>query len=176
MTNLRYEKVNKINIDIAYNVQQKIWPNDPDYDNFLDKIKNPSDNNMSWLVYSENDLIGITGIYTEDIDKDSIWLDWFAILPEYRRSGFGEQVLLDTIKYCKNLNRCSYFRLDTTYYKNRPALFLYDKVMDLKENYTAEDTNNKNNNYLIYTYCLKGKIKPWNNHYLGLNEYYDNCK
>ena len=50
--------------------------------------------------------------------------------------------------------------------------------MDLCEYYTAEDTDNKNYEYLIYTYLFQGKVKPWNNRYLGLNEYYDvykNC-
>lgn len=173
--NLNYKKIDKNNIELAYKVQKSIWPDDPDYDNFLDKINNPSDDNISWLVYDNKNLIGITGVYTEDIDKESIWLDWFAILPQYRKKGYGEKVLLDTINYCKKLNRYLYFRLDTTYYENRPALFLYDKIMDLREEYTKEDTEERKYNYLIYTYALNGKIKPWNNRYLGLNEYYSKC-
>ena len=172
---LNYKKINKDNIDIAYNIQKNIWPEDPDYNDFLDKIKNPSDDNISWLVYNNGKIIGITGVYVEDIDNESIWLDWFAILPEYRRKGYGRKVLLDTIDYCKKLNRFLYFRIDTTYYKNRPVLFLYDKVMDLCEKYTIEDSADKKHGYLIYTYGLKGKVKPWNNRYLGLSKYYDEC-
>lgn len=172
---LTYKKIDKKNIDTAYNIQKKIWPDDPDYNSFLDKIENPGDDNVSFLVYDKENIIGITGVYVEDEDNESIWLDWFTILPEYRKKGYGKRVLLDTIDYCKKLNKYLYFRLDTTYYKNRPALFLYDKVMHLREDYTAEDTKEKKNNYLIYTYALKEKIKPWNNRYLGLKEYYDKC-
>ena len=172
---LHYEKIDKDIIDIAYKIQKNIWPEDPDYNCFLDKIENPRDDNISWLVYDNENIIGITGVYIEDEDKESIWLDWFAVLPQYRKKGYGEKILLDTIDYCKKLNKYFYFRIDTTYYENRPALFLYDKVMDLREEYTAEDTNEKKYNYLIYTYGLRGKIKPWNNRYLGLSEYYDRC-
>lgn len=172
---LSYKKVNKDNIEMAYTIQKSIWPEDPDYNGFLNKVNNPSDDNINWLVYDNNEIIGITGVYVEDEDNESIWLGWFAILPQYRKKGYGEKVLLDTIDYCKKLNRYLYFRIDTTYYENRPALFLYDKIMDLCEKYTAEDTDEKKYNYLIYTYGLKGEVKPWNNRYLGLNEYYDKC-
>lgn len=173
--NINYKKITKNNIDIAYSIQKSIWPESPDYDIFLDKINNPSDNFISWLVYHNSDIIGITGVYVEDLDNESIWLDWFAILPQYRKKGYGRKVLLDTINYCKKLKKYSYFRIDTTYYENRPALFLYDEIMELCENYTVENTDDQNYKYLIYTYALHGKIKPWNNRYLGLNEYYKNC-
>lgn len=167
---MRYEEINFDNIELAFNIQKHIWPKDPDYESFYDKVINKSDDNISWLVYIDDNIIGITGIYTEEIDKDSIWLEWFTILPKYRRKGYGEKVLLDTINYCKNLNRYKYFRLHTTYYKDRPALFLYDKIMDFKEKYTVEDTIDVENNYLIYTYILTGKKKFWANRYLGINE------
>lgn len=173
--NIYYRKITKNNIDIAYSIQKRIWPESPDYDIFLNKINNPSDDFISWLVYHNNDIIGITGVYVEDLDNETIWLDWFAILPQYRKKGYGRKVLLDTIDYCKKLKKYSYFRIDTTYYENRPALFLYDEIMDLCENYTAENTDDQNYKYLIYTYSLHGKIKPWNNRYLGLNKYYKNC-
>lgn len=48
--------------------------------------------------------------------------------------------------------------------------------MNLKEEYTKEDTPDLKNQFLIYTYVLKGKAEPWNNRYLGLRKYYDNCK
>lgn len=173
--NISYKKVDKNNVNIACTIQKQIWPDDPDYKSFVNKISNPSDDNISWIIYDNKEVVGITGVYVEDVDNESIWLDWFAILPQYRKRGYGEKALLDTIDYCKQLNKYLYFRVDTTYYENRPAVFLYDKVMDLCEKYTAEDTDEKKYNYLIYTYGLHNKIKPWNNRYLGLNEYYDKC-
>ena len=60
---------------------------------------------------------------------------------------------------CKNLKKYEYFRLDTTYYENRPALYLYDAVMDLREDYTTEDTDTIKNNFIIYTYGLNKKAE-----------------
>ena len=53
---------------------------------------------------------------------------------------------------------------------------MYDDVMDLREDYTVEDTDTVKNNFIIYTYGLNKKAEYWNNKYLGLREYYDNCK
>ncbi len=47
--------------------------------------------------------------------------------------------------------------------------------MQLKEDYTIEDTENYKNNFIIYSYSLNGKLEPWNNKYLGLKDYYDKC-
>ena len=174
--NLKYEILNLKNLDIAFKIQKETWPDDPDYNGLYEKATNTKDDNCFFLVYDKNTLIGITGIEIYDKYSDTVWLDWFTILPEYRRKGYGEKVLLDTINYCKKLNRFSFFRLDTTYYKNRPALFLYDKIMHLREDYTIEDTKDCKNNFLIYTYCLNGELKPWNNKFLGLRSFYDKLK
>lgn len=77
----------------------------------------------------------------------------------HRKKGYGKKGLLDTIQYCKELNRYNSFRVDTTYYENRPALILYDKVMQLKEDYTIEDAKDYKNNFIIYSYSLNGKLE-----------------
>ncbi len=174
---LRYVKVVKENIDIAFEIQSVIWENEPDYNGFSEKIANAREDNISFIVFLDGIPIGITGVYVEDVDNDSIWLDWFGVLANYRKRGFGRKILFDTIEYCKKLKCFDYLRLDTTYWKDRPALNLYDDVMDLKERYTAEDTKEVSYNYLIYTYSLHGKkVKPWNNKYLGLVSHYEKCK
>lgn len=173
---LTYVQIDKNNIDLAYQIQKNTWPDDPDYEDLYDKAIHPLDDNCFFLVYHEDHLIGITGVDVYREYPDTIWLDWFTILPEYRRNGYGEKVLLDIIEYCKSLNRYKSFRVETTYYENRPALFLYDKVMQQKEEYTIEDTENSKTNTLIYTYSLNGKLELWNNKYLGLKKYYGDLK
>lgn len=174
---IKYVKIDVSNFKLAYQIQKSIWPEDPDYQDFYDKVIDDSSYDACFLVYLNDNLIGITGTYVEDFDSESIWLDWFGILPEYRGKGYGRLVLLDTIHYCQEFNRFLYFRLDTTYWENRLAIGLYDKVMDLREEYTREDTDDIKHEYLIYTYNLKrtNYTKPWNNRFIGLNEYYKNC-
>ena len=175
--NIEYVKLDSYNFEHAYQVQKLIWDDDPDYQCFYNKAMNPSIYDTCFLVYLGADLIGITGTYIEDFDTESIWLDWFGILPEYRGNGYGETILLDTIRYCQSFDKFAYFRLDTTYWEDRPAIGLYDKVMDLKEKYTREDTEEIDHHYLIYTYNLKrtNYTKPWNNRFIGLVDYYKCC-
>lgn len=173
---LKYVPVDLTNLELAFKIQKEQWPDDPDYNDLYDKATNTKDDNAEFLVYDGDRLIGITGVDVFREYKDTIWLDWFTILPEYRRNGYGKKVLLDTIYYCKSLNRFDTFRVETTYYENRPALFLYDKVMQLKEDYTYEDTEEEKTDTLIYSYSLNGKLELWNNKNLGLKDYYDKCK
>lgn len=174
---IKYVRMELPNFKLAYEIEKQIFPTDPDYQGFYHKAMDPQLYDTCYLVYLEDNLIGITGTYIEDFDPESIWLDWFGILPEYRRKGYGKTVLLDTIYYCQQFSNFEYLRLDTTYYENRPALFLYDKVMDLKEDYTIEDTETDKHQYLIYTYNLKrtGYTKPWNNRFIDLVEHYEHC-
>ena len=172
---LTYKKVTLENIEIAFDIQKMLWPNDQDYNNFKNKALYSKDDDVSFIVYLENNPVGITGVYTEDIDNESIWLDWYGVLPKYRNQGIGKQILLDTIEYCKKLMQYDYLRLDTTYYPGRPAIYLYDSIMTFKEKYTIEDVDKKHN-YMIYTYSLHGKKKYWNNRYLGLTKYYEDLK
>ena len=173
---ITYITLNLDNINLAYEIQKNTWQDDPDYNDLYDKATNTKEDNCFFLVFDKDNLIGITGVDVFKEYPDTIWLDWFTILPQYRKKRYGKKVLIDTIEYCKSLNKYDVFRVETTYYENRPALFLYDKVMQLKENYTAEDTEEQKTNTIIYSYSLNGKLNLWNNRYLGLREYYDSLK
>lgn len=172
---IKYFKVNKDNFEIAYDIQKQIWKDEPDYENFKNKSQSNDISNISWIILYNNEPIGISGVYTEDFDKETIWLDWYGVLPKYRNKGFGKKILLDTIDYCKKLNKYEYLRLDTTYWEERPAIYLYDSVMTFKEKYTVEDID-FSHNWWIYTYSLNGKQEFWNNRYIGLSEHYDKLK
>ena len=175
---LTYEKVDFNNLPVLLDIYHQVWPQKTPHPDYLEKPKYPEDNtNVSWIIHHGDDVIGIVGVYNFDSDEpgydqgESIWMDHFAILPEFRRRGFGRQVLLDVINYCRNLQHFKFYRLDTVYYDRRPALFLYDDVMELREEYTAEDSPSKKQHYLIYSYSLDGSpIKPWNNHFLALGD------
>lgn len=175
---LTYKKVDTTNLQLALEVQHQIWPGEEVDADYLSKPLYPDDmSNVSWLVYHQGELVGLTGVFTFDSDEPgydhgaSIWMDWFAILPEFRGQHFGRQVLLDTIAYCRRLGAYKYFRIDTTYFPGRPAVSLYDKIMPLRETYTAEDTPEKSQQYLIYTCSLDdSSLKPWNNQFLNLGD------
>lgn len=176
---LTYCIVTPDNLDLLLAAQHQIWPQHGVDEDYLAKPEEPEDqSNVSWLVYQGEQLVGLTGVFSFDPDEpgydngESIWLDWFAILPDYRGQHLGQQVLEDVIAYCRALGRFKYFRIDTTYTPGRPAVGLYDKIMPLRESYTAEDTPEHSEHYLIYTISLDDTVaKPWNNQYLKLGSH-----
>lgn len=173
-----FERITYDNLELACNIQNKIFPEENGRQNFIEQIeKDPYRKELDYyIVYLNKEPIGITGIYSYHEYPENAWLGWFGILEQYRRRGYGTKVLLDTINYCKQLKKYDVFRVEVTYYEKRPALYLYDKVMQLKEEYTLEDTSASKTNTLIYSYSLKGKLDLWNNRYLGLREYYSSMK
>lgn len=172
---LEYRHVDRQNLEAALQIQRETWPDDVDYDDFADKVEHTRDDNCFFLIYDTGKLIGLVGV---DVWRkqypDTIWLDWFTILPQYRRRGYGTKVLQDTIAYCKTLKRFRSFRVETTTYEYADAsLALYDKVIGFYEDYTAEDTAADQLRTRIYSLPLLGELEAWNNRPLGLREYYN---
>jgi len=174
-TKLKYTKVDPTNLPQALKIQHLVWPDNLVDDDYTAKVYDPDDpTNVSWLVHRHDQLVGITGVFTFEPDEpgydngESIWMDWFAVLPSFRGYGFGRHILLDTIAYATALQRFHFFRIDTSDYPGRISTCLYNRVMDLRENYTAE-TMPQGRPGLIYSRSLDhSPIKPWNNHFLNL--------
>lgn len=173
---LRYVRVDATNLNLALKLRTLAWPNRTIPEYYCEKAYHDDwQEDVCWLVYRGDDLIGLAGVYTIDEGEDgydeqeSIWMDSFMIVSEFRRQGFGRQVLSDVFEYCKGLARFKYFRLDTTFWEGRPAVALYDKMMDLREKYDIEKPEN-GEYYLVYSKALGDwTVKPWNNRFLGLN-------
>jgi len=173
---LKYIEIDNTNIMDATKIQMEIFPNESAYYHFKYAIDFKCDYIKYYLVYKDNNVIGITGLYSnEDIyETNSIWLGWFGILPKYRKLGFGKKVLLDTINKSIELSKkypIKYFRLYTDEKTNDISLNLYDKIMDIKEYYNNKNDINYNNSCLIYSKALNNdKIEKWNNRFLNLKE------
>ncbi len=176
---MRYVKVlNDEQISVALTLRTQFWDDEPSLVRYYQEtLPLGLDDNTLWLVYDGDILVGLIGVYTFDEDEPgyddgkTIWLDWFMVVEKFRRKGFGKQILLDVIDYCRRLERFKYMRLDTTFWEGRPALCLYDKMMDLREVYSAEKPEKKDGEYyLVYSKALGDwQIEPWDNRFLGLN-------
>lgn len=164
-------EVQKNNLEIAYQIQKKIFPDSPDALHMKMSVLENVPHFKFWIVYLDNSPIGISGIYTVNSDSESIWLNWFGILPCFRRQGFGKKMLLKTIEKCLELKCFRYFRLHTSQYYNPNALPLYNEVMDIKEIYNNESDENFNNTALVYSLSLDGTPVPlWDNRYMEIKE------
>jgi len=52
-----------------------------------------------WIaVEKRTNVIGITGLYNDSHDKDTVWLGWFGVHPAYRNRGVGSALLEFAIK------------------------------------------------------------------------------
>ena len=178
MRKLRYVKVDLKNLDIAFQIQAAEWPDEKDYEGFVEMAECGDDKNVNFIVYLLDEPIGITGVYTEDIDDNSMWLNWFCVVEKYRGYGFGKRILLDTINYCKRFDDVDFLRVDTEFNLNRISSNLYFDVMDFIEKYTAEDEGVCFSGNYICSKRLKDNINfvPWNNKNLHLKEYYKKDK
>jgi len=70
----------------------------------------------------------------DELDKNSIWLGWFGVLPEFRSKGIGRKSLLDMIEKSKEYGK-KFFRLYTNDNGDSKARPLYRSVMHMFEKY-----------------------------------------
>ena len=109
-----------------------------------------------WIVRDNitNDIIGLTGIYTEVSDtKDDCWLGWFCINDKYRGKGFGKRLLEYSIDLAQEINK-KYLHIYTyDIKKHKRAISMYEEY-GFKE-YNVENSKYKRDLYFKKT--LKDK-------------------
>ncbi len=176
MNNIIFEQITYDNLEIACQVQNEIFPLEDARENFLEQIrKDPYRKEMAYyIVYLDNDPIGVTGIYVYPEYPNTAWLGWFGILSKYRNKGYGGLVPDKTIELAKQKGYQE-FRLYTDE-DAKSAHKLYSSRGLVKELYDNPDDKD---NYIdadiyIYSRSLTNKeISPWNNKILGLKEQSD---
>lgn len=74
-----------------------------------------------------NEIIGLSGLYSKESDPEAVWLAWFFIDQLYRRKGFGEKLLMFTINEARKKDY-RFLRLYTSTDPNESvAQNLYEK-------------------------------------------------
>jgi len=83
-----------------------------------------------WVVIDKVNLklIALTGLYTEKEDNaESCWLGWFCVDDEYRKKGFGKELLNFSINQAKELSK-EYLHIYTyNSLEHRVAIDMYKK-------------------------------------------------
>ena len=168
---LRYEKINKNNVIEAAKIQYKIFPNSSAYSKYLNELKDNKELPISFLVYENNNPIGVVGLYDMHEYKDTIWLSWFGVLEEYRFKGYGTQIFNDIIQIAKEYNK-KFLRLFTYEVWNHDAQKFYNKHMQLGEYYTNKDDDQfdiKEGKCKIFGYSLCNEpVDYWNNKFIDI--------
>lgn len=170
---LKFERITYDNLYLACKIQNEIFPEEDVRLNFIEQIeRNPYRKEMCYyIVFLENNPIGITGIYSYHEYSFDAWLGWFGILEKYRCNGYGGIVLDKTIEIAKERSY-KYFRLYTDEYAV-DAHKLYESRNMIKEKYDNEDDKDEFLDWEIYIYSLSltdEPVKLWNSKNIGLKE------
>jgi len=103
---LVFEELNENNIKIAAKVQYEIFPDSSAYFVYKSKVTGERENfYVSYIVYLNNEPMGVVGLYEIPEYSDTIWLSWFGVIKKYRKMGLGKQMLDFIIEVAKKLNK-----------------------------------------------------------------------
>lgn len=165
---LKYTKVTKDNIAGAIDIQQKIFHEHMPLE-LLESINNEKLGLYPWsefyLVSKDDIYIGLTGLYGYDQYPDDVFMDWYGVLPQFRRHGYGKEILFETIKMAKE-KKFRTFRLYTEVGDNDAAIALYRKIKMHEEPYTLEIGVK---NMVMFSYPLTDMpLEKWKNRYIGI--------
>ena len=170
---LRFEEINKNNIKIAARVQYEIFPNSSAYSVYKSKIAGErKDLYIGYIAHMGNIPVGVTGIYEIPEYSDTAWLSWFGIKKEYRKLGYGKQILDYTIEKAKALNK-KYLRLYTFEIWNSESQSFYKRNMDLGEYYYNDKEHKEvfDGKPKIFSISLGSeKVGLWNNKFINISE------
>ena len=132
MRKLKFEELTKQNIKVAARTQYEIFPNSSAYVTYKKKVTGKNDHlYRAFIAYNGDEPIGVTGIYEIPEYADTLWLSWFGVKKEYRKLGYGKQLLDYTIKIAKEHNK-KYLRLYTFEIWNETAQEFYKRNMDIR--------------------------------------------
>lgn len=170
---LRFEEISKDNIKVAAKLQYEIFPNSSAYSVYKSKITGErKDLYIGYIAYMGDKPIGVTGIYEIPEYSDTVWLSWFGIKKEYRKLGYGKQILDYTIEMAKALNK-KYLRLYTFEIWNSEAQVFYERNMDLGEYYYNEKEHKDifEGKPKIFSISLcDEEVELWNNKFINISE------
>lgn len=170
---LRFEEINKHNIKVAAKLQYEIFPKSSAYSVYKSKTTGKRKGlYIAYIAYMGDMPVGVTGIYEILEYPDTVWLSWFGIKKEYRKLGYGKQILDYTIKTAKENNK-KYLRLYTFEIWNNEAQAFYKRNMDLGEYYYNEKEHKDifEGKPKIFSISLcDEKVELWDNKFINISE------
>lgn len=168
--NLRYEEVTLDNLEIAVEVQNKIFPGEDGRQNYIEGINNdPYRKEMTnYIVYLDKTPIGAVGLYSYNEYPKSAWLSWFGVLEEYRNHGYGSLIFdfFSELAYKKGYTSIRVYTDD----EFDKAIKLYkNKSMEREDYHNELESDYINSTTIIFSKSLVNKkVEKWNNKFLGL--------
>lgn len=124
-----------------------------------------------YLVYDDENVVGITGSYIVPEDPDSAFLGWFGVCPAMRRNHYGSKLLTLHEDQLRKLGY-KYSRLYTETNNNAATRTFYERNGYVGEDYNcAADYGVRPNTITVYSKPLSdAPLVAWNNRNMNLTE------
>ncbi|MCI8461202.1 MAG: GNAT family N-acetyltransferase [Bacilli bacterium] len=167
---LRFEEVNRDNLEIAVKVQNEIFPLENGRDNFIEGIQNnPYRKEMiNFITYTDEEPVGVVGLYSYNEYPNDAWLSWFGVLDKYRNRGYGSLMF----NFFEDLAKKKGYTAVRVYTSAEfeDAIKLYQNKGMISERYSNElECSEINEETIIFSKSLTNKkIDLWNNKFLEL--------
>ena len=161
---IEMEKITPQNIEVAHQIEHKIFPLYDAYNNYLDSFKEGSKNEY-WILKVGNEMIGVSGIYSYKAFPEDAWLAFFGLLEEWRNKHLGGQALTLFELVAKQRGFIN-VRLFTDRYDNDESKNFYLRHGYQEEYYELDsDPDSKIYSLSIFSKCLKAgeELIPWDN-------------
>lgn len=168
---LKFVPLNKENLFLGKEIQKKIFPKEYMNDTLEKSLfSSPEYLSQFWLVKKGKEFVGLSGIYFYPEYPEDAWLNWFGVIPKYRRCGLGRKIFCRTFAYARRLGFKS-FRLYTDCQHNETALAFYRSLAMFEETYHPKIDDFSD--ILIFSkscHPFQKAVIPWNNKYLFIQE------
>ena len=89
---MHLERITENNIDFAVSIQEELFPGESARVNYEESLEDSSGYEY-YLIYEDDDCVGIIGLYCYPDDPDNAWLGWFGIREDFRRRHLGSAAL-----------------------------------------------------------------------------------
>ena len=166
---IKLVEITEDNIKMALEIEHKIFPKYNARANYYDSLK--SDKITFFLLFTNNEYIGISGVYSYENDHENAWLGFFGLKEEYRGKGFGKEALELTENYAIERG-FKFMRLFTDKYDNMEAIDFYRSQGYTFENYDCKQEDLRGMfQVVIGSKSISDlKVKKWNNKFLNITK------
>ena len=135
------ESVTLDNAQLAKELQATIFPNEisPKQVDTGIVTKNPQ-NYVAFYGGGNDKPVGIVGFYLLENVPKHVLLNWYGVLPNQRRKGYGKEILSLAIKEARKLYKdADYLTFYTSKTHNKEAIILYNKMGFVVKDYCNEE-------------------------------------
>ncbi len=173
---MKFVPITPQNLEFALTIQREIFPHEDARANYMEAI-NPEPSyieKLYFIVYDNDNAVGLTGLYAITDYPDDAWLGWFGVRAEHRRKGYASKIMEHYFSLASEKGYKT-ARLYTDGVDNPEACIFYERMGMVGEQYAREDESDFINRATwVYSKPLDNTpLVPWNNRPLNLTEQVD---